>query len=138
MKKTVLILVIVLMFTLMLASPVFATNPTYSQGKWTNWDNSDLLNSKYDLVEGLWLGTINQPVKPGQAQKAYFEGTFDGIPGTCVFNVRTFNVTGGMSGAVIKCDGELSGLRATFRGTFESPDPFWGYFKSWHHFEGNP
>ena len=138
MKKSILILVIVLLLTFLLATPVLATQPTYSQGIWTNWDTSDPLNSKYDLEDGLWLGTIIQPVKPGQAQKAYFEGTFDGIPGTCVFNVRTFNKKGVLSGATIKCDGQLSGLQATFRGSFESPDPFWGYFESWHHFDGNP
>ena len=139
MKKVMVILILVLVLTFLLASPVFATKPTYTQGIWTNWDQTtDPLNPTYDLVEGAWLGTVTQPVKPGQAQKAYFEGTVDGIYGTCVFNVRTFNKKGVMSGAVLHCDGDLSGLQATIRGSFESFEPFWGYFESWHHFEAKP
>jgi hypothetical protein len=139
MKKILFVLALVLVLTLLIASPVFATKPIYTQGVWTNWDQTtDPLNPTYDLVDGSWLGTVTQPVKPGQAQKAYFEGTVDGIYGTCELNVRTFNKKGVMSGSILQCDEGLAGLQATFRGSFESMDPFWGYFESWHHFEGNP
>jgi hypothetical protein len=138
MKKPVIILAIVLMLTFMLTSPVFATQPTYSQGTWDNFSEDPVnFDSTYE-IHGLWEGTVFQPTKPGVAQKAYFEGTVDGIYGTCVLNVRTFNKQGVMSGAVLQCDGDLSGLQATFRGSFENFDPFWGYFESWHHFETKP
>ena len=139
MKKFVLILTIVLVLTFMLASPVFATQPTYSLGRWDNFSEDPVnFDSTYEIHGPVWEGTVFQPPKPGQAQKAYFEGTVDGIPGTCVLNVRTFNKKGVMSGAVLQCDGDLSGLQATFRGSFEGFEPFWGYFESWHHWEGKP
>ena len=146
MKKSVFILAIVLVLTFMLASPVFANQPTYGEGWWDNFDDSTDPET-YDIHSGTkdsptpdigWEGTISQPVKPGRAQKATFVGTVDGIEGTCLINVRTFNNQGVMSGAVLQCDGDLSGLQATFRGSFESFEPFWGYFESWYHFEAKP
>ena len=149
MKKLVIILVIVLVLMFMLASPVFAKQPTYGEGWWDNFGGPTDPET-YDIHSGTiesptpnigWEGTISQPVKPGLAQKAMFVGTVDDIPGTCLLNVRTFSMKNNkwvMSGAVVQCYGDLTGLQATFKGSLDDFENFTGSFESWYHFEAKP
>ena len=143
MKKPVIILVIVLVLTFMLASPVFAKQPIHSEGTWDNfWQDDPVYPTveSYD-IHGIWDGTVTQPVKPGLAQKAMFDGTVDDILGTCLLNVRTFSMKNNkwvMSGAVVQCYGDLTGLQATFKGSLDDFVNFNGSFESWYHFEAKP
>lgn len=134
MKKTIFLLAAVLVVTLLFATPVSAVQPTYSVGTWDNYEEDpSTQTSTYD-IHGAWEGTVIQPEKPGRQQIATFIGTVDGIPGICRLSVVTFGKTFVGSGSVLQCEGELSGLNATFRTSLDDFSNFSGSFESWHHF----
>ena len=136
MKKHTIALLIAFTLLLIFATSALATKSVYSQGKWSDWQLHDTYAS-YKLMDGAFVGDVTQPYSNGRNQKAFFEGTVDGISGACWMSVTTFHKNGDpMHGTIQQYDGDLRGLQATFTGTFESEDPFWGYFETNYHFEG--
>jgi len=119
MKKTVLILAIVLVLTFMFTLTASATKPTKISGFFyfipPFGPNDYCVTTGENYVsDGFIVGCVNQPVKPGLGAHGTFDltvRTADGeLSGTCEYNLRTYDNDGIARFVTNRCTGELAGF----------------------------
>ena len=131
MKKSVLILAIVLVLTFMVTLTASATKPTEIGGYFDEFVPGDPdtptvyclhTGEEYGVPDGFITGCVVQPYKPGLAQIGTFTGTVDGKSGTCDYSLRTFDLDGIARFSMNRCSGGLAGLHLKGVG---GTDGFW-------------
>ena len=131
MKKSVLILAIVLVLTIMVTLTASATQPTEIRGYFDEYVTGDPTTptvwcihtgENYGEPDGFMDGCVVQPVNPGLAAHGTFTGTVDGKSGTCEYNLRTFDLDGIARFTMNRCSGDLAGLHMKAVGW---PTGFW-------------
>ena len=117
MKKSVLILAIVLVLTFMVTLTASATKPTEITGyfyfvePYGPNDYCMATGETYGVPDGFLTGCVDQPVKPGLGAHGTMEITLDGeLTGTCEYNLRTYDNDGIARFVANRCTGELAGF----------------------------
>jgi hypothetical protein len=116
MKKSVLILAIVLVLTFMVTLTASATNPEKISGFFffvpPYGENDYCISTGENYVpDGFLVGCVDQPVKPGLGAHGTMEITLDGeLTGTCKYNLRTYDNDGIARFVGNRCTGELAGF----------------------------
>jgi hypothetical protein len=119
MKKSVLILAIVLVLTFMITMTASATRPTDIGGYFDEFVPGDETTPTvycfhtgeiYGEPDGFLTGCVVQPYNPGLAEHGTFTGWVDGKYGTCEYNLRTFDLDGIARFVMNRCTGDLRGF----------------------------
>lgn len=119
MKKTVLIIAIILVLAFMFTLTASATGPEEISGFFyfvDPWGPNDYCISTGDpyVSDGFIVGCVDQPVKPGLGAHGTIDLTMqtaDGeLSGTCEYNLRTYDIDGIARFVANRCTGDLAGL----------------------------
>jgi hypothetical protein len=113
MKKTILILAIVLVLTIMATLTASAIKPSEMGGYFDAFVPGDEITPTVYCIhsgENFLTGCVVQPYNPGLAEHGTFTGWVDGKYGTCEFNLRTFDLDGIARFVMNRCTGELAGF----------------------------
>lgn len=140
MKKTVLILAIVLVLTFMIPLTASATGPDELGGYFylTSPDDADPLlycfntGVVYGVPDGFMDGCVEQPAKPGLAQHGTVNITVDGKTGICELNIRTYDLDGIVRAVINRCTPDLAGFHMRIVGWGVGPHA--GFWEGAYHF----
>ncbi len=119
MKKTVLILAIVLVLAFMFTLTAYATEPTKINGFFyfvpPYGENDYCITTGESYVsDGFIVGCVDQPVKPGLGAHGTIDLTMqtaDGeLSGTCKYNLRTYDNDGIARFVANRCTGDFAGF----------------------------
>lgn len=124
MKKTVLILAIVLVLAFMFTLTASATEPDKVSGYFYfiyPWGPSDYCIATGAPPSGdeYIVGCVDQPEKPGLGQHGTIDLTFKtaegNLSGTCEYNLRAYDIDGIARFVANRCNGDLTGLHMKAR-----------------------
>ena len=139
MKKTIIILAIVLVLTFMVTLTASATKPTEIRGYFyfvEPYGPNDYCLSTgevYGEPDGFMDGCVDQPDKPGIGAHGTIDLTVDGeLSGTCEYNLRTYDIDGIARFTMNRCTGELAGLH--LKGVGWGVGPLAGTWEGSYHF----
>jgi hypothetical protein len=114
MKKSVVVILIVLVMSVLFVITASATQPTningffwYPPGEYQNYCVATGDNYTPD---GFLTGCVEQPKKPGLNQKGVLHLVVDGDEGTCGYSLRTYDLDGIARIVTTGCTGELAGF----------------------------
>lgn len=139
MKKTVLILAIVLVLTFVFTMTASATKPTEISGYFyfiPPYGPNDYCIKTWD---GSMDGCVDQSASPGLAAHGIIDLTViteDGeLSGTCKYNLRTYDLDGIARIVANRCTGELAGFHMKAVGWGIPGDPRFGTWEGSYHFD---